>query len=942
MISRLSLLLTLCASSALPAWAADESEEFFEKSVRPVLVKRCFQCHGKETQEAGLRLDSREAVLRGGQSGKVVTPGDPDASRLVIVLRYDADVQMPPEGKLPAKEFEALVKWVRLGLPWPNADTLEDAPVPKAGRDIGQQVIESRASHWAFQPVRKPAVPLIETGEVLSPVDRFILDRLNRAGLAPSPPADRRTLLRRVSFDLLGLPPTAEEVAAFEADAAPDAWERVIDRLLASPRYGERWGRHWLDIARYSDTKGYVFNEERRYPYAYTYRDYVIRSFNEDLPFDQFVLEQLAADQLPPREEGLSLSALGFLTVGRRFSNNVHDIIDDRIDVVSRGLLGLTVACARCHDHKYDPIPTADYYSLYGVFASSQEPKELPLIGKPSEGEGYRKFQQELAELERQWSEFLAKERGELQEEFRARAGDYLAQVVLEKLDKTSRQSPYFSLSRGEVRPQMVRRWREFLARRNEKSDSLFGLWHELTGGPAEQFGQRVQQTAARLSESSEKGLARSINPRLRQAFLDQPPKELLDVVRLYDKLLSDARQQWEALLAETKNADNPPLQLPDPAAEELRQVLFGPNSPPTLPPEELDALYDRQTRNKASELRKMVETFKANSPVAPPRAMVLNDAQRPANARVFLRGNSRNPGAEVPRQNLAVLAGDARQPFTRGSGRMELAQAIIDPANPLTARVIVNRVWQHHFGQGVVRTPSDFGLRSEMPTHPELLDWLAATFIEDGWSLKRLHRRLLLSTTYQQASGERAEAVAKDPDNRLWWRMNRRRLEFEAARDAWLAVSGRLDFTMGGRPVDLAALPISMRRTVYGLVDRQDLPDMFRVFDFASPDTSTELRTRATVPQQALFAMNSPLLIEQARRLAGREEIASQSDPAARVQALYRIAFARDASLEEVELGVKFAQAQEAAVKPAAGKLSGWEMLAQVLLLTNEFMFVD
>jgi hypothetical protein len=596
-------------------------------------------------------------------------------------------------------------------------------------------------------------------------VDAFILARLEAKGLKPAPPADRRTLVRRVTFDLTGLPPTAQEVAAFEADASPDAFAKVVDRLLASPAYGERWGRHWLDVARYADTKGYVFTEERRFPYAYTYRNYVIRAFNEDLPYDRFILEQLAADRMPHGEDSRPLAAMGFLTLGRRFLNNVHDIIDDRIDVVSRGLLGLTVACARCHDHKYDPIPQKDYYSLYGVFASSVEPKELPLVGGPDRTPAYDAFEKEL----HQRQEAVAK----YQEEHKAE-----------------------------------------LAARN------------------------------------------------------------------------------------------------------------------------------RKFRDGLRALQKKVDELNATSPAAPPRAMVLEDRARPVTPHVFLRGNPNNPGTKVPRQFIQILAGASRRPFQDGSGRLELARAIASKENPLTARVLVNRVWQHHFGAGLVRTPGDFGLRSEPPTHPELLDYLAWRFMEDGWSIKKLHRLILLSRVYQQQNVADPETVRVDPENRLLGAMNRRRLEFEALRDALLAVSGKLDRTRGGRAVDLFTAPFTGRRTVYGFIDRQNLPGVLRTFDFASPDSTTARRYQTTVPQQALFLLNSPFVMEQSRLLVARTEVAGCPEPEARIQQLYRLVYARAAAPEEVALGLRFLDDADPA--PRAPALTAWEQYAQVLLLANEFMFVD
>jgi hypothetical protein len=751
--------------------------EFFEKKVRPLLTENCVSCHGPKKQRAGLRLDSRSGLLTGSDDGPVVVAGDPDKSPLIRAVRYEGERKMPPKEKLPAEAVEVLTAWVKMGAPWP-----EDASAVPI--DTHQAIAEMRQKHWSFRPVTSPPPPKVKDGKcVRSPVDAFVLARLEDKGLSPSGQAHRRTLIRRATFDLLGLPPTPEEVAAFEADTSPDAYEKLIDRLLASPHYGERWGRHWLDLARYADTKGYVFTDERRFPYSYTYRDYVIRAFNDDLPYDQFILQQLAADQLVaaatfvgPPAEGASdaptsiaddrrvLAAMGFLTLGRRFLNNVHDIIDDRIDVTMRGLQGLTVACARCHDHKFDPIPQNDYYSLYGVFASSIEPKELPLIGE-------------------------------------------------------------------------------------------------------------VEETPEGIA--FEKGLAKRT--------------EAVDQYRETNK-------------------------------DELSKG-------------------NRKFRDELRKLQSEVDKWRATAPGSPPRAMVLEDLPAPKPPHVLLRGNPNNPGPEVPRQFLEVLAGEKRQPFSKGSGRLELARAIASKDNPLTARVMVNFVWTHHFGAGLVRTPGDFGTRGEPPTHPELLDWLARSFMDNGWSVKKLQRVILLSNTYRQASEDNAKAAALDPENRLLWRMNRRRLEFEPLRDALLAVAGRLDPKAGGRAVDLTTTPFNTRRSVYGFIDRQNLPGLFRTFDFASPDATTPQRFTTTVPQQALFLMNSPFVIEQAKHFAARADMDGLKTDAERIDRMHRLAFGRPAEPDEVALGLKFL----AAVKDDPGKkLSAWEQYAQVLLLSNEFAFVD
>ncbi|HEX4591662.1 MAG TPA: DUF1549 and DUF1553 domain-containing protein, partial [Gemmataceae bacterium] len=577
-----------------------------------------------------------------------------------------------------------------------------------------------------------------------NPIDAFVVAKLREKGLSLSPSADRATFVRRLTFDLHGLPPTPAEIDAYVNDPDPNADAKLVDRLLASPRYGERWGRHWLDVARYADSKGYVFVEERRYPFAFTYRDYVIRSFNEDKPYDRFVLEQLAADKLELGDDKRPLAAMGFLTLGRRFLNNQPDIIDDRIDVTCRGLLGLTVTCARCHDHKFDPIPTKDYYSLYGVFASSVEPKDLPLIETPQRTAALDAFEKELA-----------------------------------------------------------KRKAEVTAYRKSKQDAVASL------------SRAMAITPPSLGTAS-----------LRAA------------------------------------------------------TLLGPNPVEKLPPEKFDRLLNRADRDKLRRLIKQVETFQATSPAAPLRAMAMADAPTPVQPHVFLRGNPGNRGPDVPRQFLEVLAGTDRKPFTHGSGRLDLAKAIADPKNPLTARVFVNRVWMLHFGKGLVGTPSDFGMRSDPPTHPELLDYLADRFVQDGWSIKQLHRLILLSDTYRQRSDDRPECVKVDPENRLVWKFNRQRLDLEAMRDGMLAAAGRLDFTIGGPAVDLLAPPFAPRRTVYGFIDRQNLPGLFRTFDFASPDTHAPQRYTTTVPQQALFLMNSPFAVQQAKALAARPDVGGASEP--------------------------------------------------------------
>ncbi|MBC8116923.1 MAG: DUF1549 domain-containing protein, partial [Candidatus Saccharimonas sp.] len=693
-----------------------------------------------------------------------------------------------------------------------------------------------------------------------TPIDSFIVSALEAKKLALSPPADRYTFIRRVTLDLWGIPPTFEQVREFKEDSSPDAHERLIDRQLASPLYGQRWARHWLDVARYADTKGYVFTQEPRYPYSYTYRDYVVDAFNADKPFDQFVLEQLAADQLGLEGNSEALAAMGFLTVGRRFLNNNHDIIDDRIDVVARGLMGLTVTCARCHDHKFDPVPTADYYSLYGVFASSMEPDDLPIIGRPKGAAAYEVFQKELAKREQAVSEFEQQSLTKLHDELRERVGDCLQQVARQSnnwlnlpSDIAEKIQPVFA-GKNEPRQQVVKRWDEFLKRTAAMPHPVLGPWHSLAKASAADFPKEVEKLVEPWS-NPDAAATKSVNGRVRQLISEKKPATLIDLAKLYGSLFDAVRGEWDSLKKATPDAKA----LPDEAAEQVRQILYGDGSPAMVSLDESRRLIGRDVRDKITKLKREVENLKVTSPGAPPRAMVMRDGGL-QNPRVFIRGNSGRPGNEVPRQFLEVVAGPERKPFNKGSGRLELAQAIIDPKNPLTPRVLVNRVWQNHFGTGLVPTSSDFGTRGLPPSHPELLDWLASEVVEGGgrkmeggskegttspslppselpppnWTLKRLHRSILTSAVYRQSSADNPAARPIDSENRLLWKMPRQRLDFEAMRDSLLAVTGQLDTSLGGRPFENQMDVKSNRRTIYGLVNRNDLPGVFRAFDFA------------------------------------------------------------------------------------------------------------
>jgi len=920
-------IMLLLAGAAPPA-VSDADSDFMERRIRPVLVEQCQKCHGPQKQMGGLRLDSRSALLQGGDRGPALQPGDPRGSLLLRAVRHQGDLKMPPKVRLSDQAVTDLEAWIQRGAHWPQARPATD-PGPDAWK-----------RHWAFQPLRNPTPPAVrQTDWVRQPLDRYILAALEKRGLTPALPAERRTLIRRACFTLTGLPPTPEEVVAFEADPAPDAYARLIDRLLESPHYGERWARHWLDVARYADTKGYVFFEEAQFPWAYTYRDYVIRAFNEDLPYDQFIVQQLAADQLPLPTDRRPLAALGFLTVGGRFMNNPHDILDDRIDVVTRGLMGLTVTCARCHDHKFDPIPTRDYYSLYGVFASSQEPDVPPLLAAPPDTKEYLAFEKELKERERQLAEFLQTKQTEVVGAARRRAAEYLLAAQAMK-DQPPIDDFMLLADGGDLNPTMLIRWRNYLERSRKRHHPVLALWNELAALTGQDFAGQAQALLARAADP-----ARPLNPLLLQVFRSRPPASLAEAARLLAEVLNDVDKEWQQALDKAQSAGGPPPgKMSDPVKEELRQVFHGPEAAPAVTLtlfNSLALLPDRPAQGQYRKLRDAVDKWRATGPGAPPRAMVLVDAPTLYQPRVFVRGNPNNLGEPVPRQLPGVLvstpvanAPGSHRPFQHGSGRLELARAIADPSNPLTARVFVNRVWMHHLGAGLVRTPGDFGLRSDPPSHPELLDHLASTFSAGGWSIKKLHRTILLSATFQQQSRDRPECRNSDPENTLLWKMNRRRLDFESLRDSLLAVAGRLDPVVGGPSVQNILAPTATRRTLYGWLDRLSVPGIWRSFDFPSPDATAAQRDLTTIPQQGLFLLNHPLVLECARGALKRADIRNESDPARRILLLHRLVLGRPPTAEEIRLAQSFLGEQPGPI--------AWERYTQALFITNEFVFVD
>jgi len=781
--------------------------------------------------------------------------------------------------------------------------------VPLYGLKPEYPVLGKGFEHWAFKPVKRTSPLRVEGAR--SSIDSFVRSKLSQGGLEPSPAASKAVLFRRLSFDLSGLPPSFEEIREFEKDDAPDAYERAVDKFLASPRFGERWGRYWLDLARYADTKGYLAGgSSRLYPFAYTYRDWVIRAFNEGMPYDEFVSKQLAADLMVDSPNHPDLAALGFLTVGPRLLNRRHLIIDDRIDVVTRGLMGFTVGCARCHDHFFDPIPQEDYYSLYGIFNLARQPKELPFVGRPDMASGdYKEFETKRKELEAVVMKHLRSN----WDSVRSRDGLAAYLELVHDGRELSDDRLEALAAKRKLFPKLARRWRAFFKVKTRQRDRFFAVWRAFEKAPSEKYPNTVKSLL-------------KYKPPL-PSFLLRGLRELnendfKEVIGWYASEFAESLKKAES------------------GAESKGTISFVKSSgfPVGFTVQGVEKYFDTKARNHTNSLRAKLSKHNTEHPGSPPRAMALVDDSALRDPRVFDRGNPNAPGREVPRRFLAALShGADRKPYEQGSGRLELAKSILHPDNPLTGRVFVNRVWMHLFGTGIVRTPSDFGLQGENPTHPLLLDHLTYSFINEGWDVKDLIRFITTSATYRQKSGV---APISDPENRFLSVMNRKRLDFEAMRDSMLSVSGELDLSMGGRAVHLTKKPFPVRRAVYGFVERQNLPALFRTFDFANPNIHAPLRFETTVAPQALFALNNPFVIARAETLArqaqsslSRDSLAGKSIEALN-SFLFRRVLLREPSIKELDSTLAFV-----GTNPSLGKLAD---IAQSLLVSNEFFFID
>jgi hypothetical protein len=783
-----TFFLLVWTASATPGQVRLDAETLFEAKIRPVLAGTCFRCHGGEKVSGHLRVDNRAALLKGGDSGPAIVPGDPEKSLLIQAIQHRHEkLRMPPDKRLANDVVADFVAWVRQGAPWPQVEGASKQPF------VAQR-------HWAFQPVQLVEPPPDPTGWAAQPIDRFVMAKLRQHGLKPARPADRRTLLRRLSFDLIGLPPTPEETARFLADDSPDAYGRVVERLLASPLYGERWGRHWMDVVHYADTAG--DNADYPIPEVHLYRDYLIEAFNADKPYDRFVQEQLAGDLLArsgPRERyAEQVIATGFLALTRRYATAPYELwhlsLEDAIATTGSAFLGLTLRCARCHDHKFDPLTQEDYYALYSIFAATTFPytgsEEFASMNKPRE--------------------------------------------------------------------------------------------HFVPLVPPEQAAPRLEAHRKKLAQLQEE-----------IHLLEQPSSS------------PEAKTRLKGLQST------------------LRQLQRS-----GLPPDV-------------------------------PVAYAVSDG-KPVPIHLQRQGNPETPGPLVARGVPKFLADSQVSHFpAAGSGRLEFARWLTRPEHPLTARVLVNRLWQHHFGEGIVRTPSNFGLRGEAPSHPELLDWLASEFTRSGWSIKAMHRVILRSKTYQMASVHDAANAAADPANRWRWRQDRRRLDAEAIRDTMLFVSGHLDTRRpGAHPFPPIAqwgwtqhnpfkdVYPSRHRSVYLMTQRLQRHPFLALFDGPDTNHSTERRSSSTVPLQALYLMNNPFVREQAEGLA-RRLMAVSMDPARRIEEATERAWGRPPTPDEIAKGCHYVERyRQELVRSGAPadrvELEAWTSFARVLLCANEFVYVE
>ena len=1063
-------------SIAFPLFATPPTSqelEFFEKKIRPLLAEKCFRCHSAaKKQRGGLMLDSRETILKGGDSGPAVVAKHPEKSLLIKAIHYtDPDFRMPPNSKLAAGQIKDLETWVKMGLPWPESTATTKKLANKKFN------LAERAKHWSFQPMKRPEVPTVKNKDwPLSPMDAFILAKLEKAGLSPNPPADRRTLIRRVYFDVIGLPPTPKEVDEFVNDKSPNAYEKVVDRLLASPHYGERWGRHWLDLVRFAETAGHEFDFE--IPEAYLYRDYVIRALNADVPYDQFVKEHIAGDLLakprkhPTKNFNESIIGTGFFHLGESKHSPVDirsdsvDRLDNQIDVFSKTFLGLTLSCARCHDHKFDPITTKDYYAMMGYLESARYQRafiddptpiretlaKMRQVRKetsvPAKKMTYHLMQPQLSKLlsalaqpndaNRAVIQQVRKEVGNNPQHpfypllhlsevaanaqaFQTRKADLLKRLTtmggnrdgyqtFADFDKTGLQNWFtsgeaFAVSSGEdvTLAATGNRYVTDLVIPGEASSGL--LTHQAQGTlrsptfhiPKKFIHYKLRGKGSKLNLIIDGflkirnpiygGLTIGINHGDGQRWYTQNVS-MWTGHRSYIEFLDNGNGFLS--VDEVVFSDNPRPPA-DPANTEIirwlkseksgrefiaeyetqiKSLLSSWKDGKDLTPDQVKIVRtllqskvlqaqgsgEQASENILAKIRTGVKAYQQLASAKLPssaRVLAMQDGT-PVNQKVMIRGNHKKLGEAVPNRFLEVFVGD-EQPPNAGSGRMQLAEQLVNPDNPLTARVMINRIWKHHFGTGIVRSVDNFGILGEQPTHPELLDWLATEFIRQGWSMKKMHKMILMSRTYQMSSKTNPDAKTIDPNNSLLHRMPVKRLEGEIIRDALLTVSGRLNKTMFGRGVMPHLTPFMSgrgrpgrsgpldgdgRRSIYINVRRNFLTPMFLVFDYPVPFSTIGRRSVSNVPAQALTMMNNPFVLQQCdlwgKKVAARNDLNREQ----KIRWMFAESLSREPSERETEQMLRFLDNQGKLYNNANAPET-WRDLCHVVVNLKEFIFI-
>ncbi len=893
-LRNLSVFFLLPVSSVCvhAATSTAEANEHFELKIRPLLANRCFASHSSSAL-GGLTMTSREALLRGGKSGPALVPGKPEESLIIRAVEHlDERMKMPMgAAKLSDGEIALLSSWVKSGAVWP--ETTGAAAIPKGSKYV---ITPEQRAFWAFQTPAKAAIPPVrDAAWPRNAIDRFVLEQLEAKNLKPNAAAAKRDLIRRAYLDLTGLPPTFAETEVFVKDGSPDAYPKLVDRLLASPHYGERWARYWLDVARYADDR-LDSDVELPYPNSFRYRDWVIEAFNRDMPYDRFVKAQIAGDQMDGGKDKKLAVGLGFYGLS-------PELTDDKVDVTTRGFLALTGACAQCHNHKFDPIPTKDYYALQGVFSSTKR-AEVEL-SPDDEVKRYKDQEKRVNEVKARIEQFLHQQADELAEMLASDAPRYIRAV--RKLTADSKLSAKQIAAADNLDAETLERWAKYLKTGPEDNKYLHG-WREDSFDLAKfrHEALAVLQERKVVDEKNARNAVKNDASTKSETFALPPDRFYLWRDLFFNDFYGREFKQ-----------------------EEDGILWYGPNRGYLTSDGTVDRFLEGHWKTYLGDMRAELKELSAAMPPAYAFAHVIKDLPTPRNERVQINGVPENLGEEAPRAFLSILSKGDPEPFKNGSGRLELAEAIASPTNPLTARVIVNRVWQHHFGEGLVRTVSNFGRMGETPSHPALLDYLATSFVENGWSLKKLHREIMLSSTYQLASDNSAANFAVDPDNRLLWRANRQRLDAEAMRDELLAVSGELDATAGGSPAALGD-ETNHKRSIYGFVSRRKLDGTLALFDFPNPNLTAEKRISTATPLQQLFFLNSSFVEARAGALA--KQVGDTGTPDERVKRTYRIVFGRDATPEEIRIGASFLASKPDAFRP----------YAQVLLSSNELLFVN